>query len=193
MVKLQTAFEKYFLKQGSKYKTDKAVKRLMQLPVVAFPVKEHERVTLYVTESEGLNCSKVQTLVQNLLEMLKKHVSDFDKSTLSLICDLATSEVDKKLIRYTALISTGISSTQPRKLYGITESTKLKVEVSQAIKEASEIQEAVNKLSLVQEKCMLQSIGIKDETNSSDESQDESDGEESMSLDVLEREKKQLK
>ena len=190
VVKLQSVYVEQFLNKGSKYKTDKAVKRLMQLPVVVFPVKEHQRVTLYVTESEGLNCSKVQILIQNLLEMQEKKASDLSKATLSIICDLASSEVDKKLIKYTALISSGISSTQARKLYGISESTKLKTEVSQALAAASEIQEAVNKLSSVKEKCVLESLGIIDEEYSSDESQDESGDEESMSLSLLDLEEK---
>lgn len=127
--KLQKVHEKHFLKQGSRYKTDTAVKQLMQLPVVAFPVKEHERVILYVTELEGLNCSKAQRLTQNLLAMQKKESSELNKATLSLICDLVSSEADKKLIKYTALLSSGISSTQARKLYGILECSGLNLEV----------------------------------------------------------------
>ena len=157
----------------------------MQLPVVVFPVKQHQRVALYVTESEGLQCSKMESLIQNLLEMQERKASELSKATSSVICDLTRSEADKELIKYTALLSSGVSSAQARKLYGISESTTLKAEVSQALAKASEIQEAVNKLSSVKDKCILESLGIIDETCSSDESQDESGDEESMSLSSL--------
>ena len=190
VVKLQSVSVDHFLNKGSRYKSDKAVKRLMQLPVVVFPVKQHQRVALYVTESEGLQCSKMETLIQNLLEMQERKASELSKATLSVICDLASSEADKKLIKYTALLSSGVSSAQARKLYAISESTTLKAEVSQALAKASEIQEAVNKLSSVKDKCILESLGIIDETCSSDESQDESGDEESMSLSSLDIEER---
>ena len=104
---------------------------------------------------------------------------------------MASSEADKKLIKYTALLSSGVSSAQARKLYGISESTTLKGRsITQALAKASEIQEAVNKLSSVKDKCILESLGIIDETCSSDESQDESGDEESMSLSSLDIEER---
>ena len=75
VVKLQSLYVDNFLNKGSRYKSDKAVKWLMQLPVVVFPVKQHQRVTLYVTESEGLECSKMETLIRNLLEMQERKSS----------------------------------------------------------------------------------------------------------------------
>ena len=114
--------------------------------------------------------------------MQERKSSELSKATLSVIYHLASSEAEEKLIKYTALLSSGISSAQARKLYGISESTTLKGEVSQALAKASEIQEAVNKLSSVKDKCILESLGIIDETCSSDESQDESGDEESMHL-----------
>lgn len=137
VVKLQSVYVNHFWNKGSKYKSDKAVERLMQLPVVVFPVREHQKVTLSVTESEGLNCSKMQTLIQNLVEVQERKASELSKATLSVICDLASSKVDKKLIKYTALLSSGISLTQAKRLYGISESTALKTEVSQALAKAS--------------------------------------------------------
>ena len=190
VVKLQSVYVDHFLNKGSRYKSEKAVKRLMQLPVVVFPVKQHQRVALYVTESEELQCSKMETLIQNLLEMQETKASELSKATLSVICDLGSSEADKKLIKYTALLSSGVSSAQARKLYGISESTTLKAEVSQVLPKASEIQEAVNKLSSVKDKCILKSLGIIDETCSSDESQDESGDEESTSLSSLDIEER---
>ena len=90
----------------------------------------------------------------------------------------------QKFIKYTALLNSGISSQQASKLYGISEPPKVKVRsFPGTYKEATEIQNAVNKLSLVQERCLLESLGIIDiekRQDRSDKSQneDENDGEE---------------
>lgn len=189
VVKVQSIFVEHFLKKGSKYKTDKAVKRLLQLPVIVFPVKEKERVTLYVTESEEKDCIKLLSLTQSLLDVNQKQSCELNKATLSVICNLASSETDKKLIKYTALLSSGTSSQQAKKKFGISEATKLKSEVSQALKDATEIQIAVNKLSLVQERCVLESLGVIDSEESQESGEEsENDSENCLNLDLLEQE-----
>ena len=65
----------------------------MQLPVVVFPVKQHQRVALYETESEGLQCSNMETQIQNLLEKQERKASEQSKATLSVICDLSRENV----------------------------------------------------------------------------------------------------
>ena len=83
---------------------------LMQLPMVVFPVKQHQRVALYVTESGELQSSKMDTLIQNLLEMQERKASELSKTTLSVTFHLSSSVADKKLIKYTAVLSSSISS-----------------------------------------------------------------------------------
>ncbi len=178
VIKLQSVFVKSFLNKGSKYKTDKAVKRLFQLPVIVFPLQEKDRVTLYATESDTKDCTKLLSLWQNLFNVNKNHSHDLSKAALSIICDLASSETDKKLIKYTALLTSGVSSQKARKIFGISEASKLKNEVLQALESAKEIQTVVNKLSLVQEKCALENLGIvagSDESSEGSESEDKYD------------------
>jgi hypothetical protein len=68
-----------------------------------------------------------------LLNVNKNHSHDLSKAALSIICDLASSETDKKLIKYTALLTSGISLQKARKIFGISEASKLKNEVLQAL------------------------------------------------------------
>ena len=52
---LKDVFVKHFLKDSSKYKTDKAIRRLVQLPVAIIPIysKTNKSTTLYVTEKNS--------------------------------------------------------------------------------------------------------------------------------------------
>lgn len=108
VVKFQFVFVDYFLNKGLRYKLDKVVKWLMQLLVVVFFVKQYQRVVFYVIELEGLQCLKMEILIQNLLEMQERKVSEFSKVILFVICDLVSLEVDKKLIKYIVLLSLGV-------------------------------------------------------------------------------------
>lgn len=188
VVQLKNIYDEIFLNQGSRYKTDKAIKRLMQLPVIIFPVKNQQNVNLFVAESLGVNVLVVQKMIQKVLETRENEDVQLTKDTLSLLCELASSEKDKKLIKYTCLLSSGVSSTQAKRLYGISEPAALKTEVSKALEKVIEIQDAVNKLSSVQDECVLESLGIIDPTDDSDNSQDESNEEECIDLSSLEQE-----
>jgi hypothetical protein len=85
VIKLQSVFVKSFLNKGSKYKTVKAVKRLLQLPVIVFPLQEKDRVTLYVTESDTKECSKLLSLCQNLLNVNKNHSHDLSSKLIEIV------------------------------------------------------------------------------------------------------------
>ena len=186
VVLLKNVYEKTYMKQGSRYKTDKAVERLMQLPVVIFPIKIHQRTAnLYVAESHGVDVLAMQKMVQRLMTMQEKEQSGLSKETLSFLCELATSEKDKKLIKYTALASSGASGTQAKKMYGISDPSATRTEVEEALDQVKEIHHAVNKLASVQEKCILESLGIVDLSDESESGQ-ESSGEESDDLSDLE-------
>ena len=190
VVKLQSVFVESFLNKGSKYKTDKAVKRLLQLPVIVFPLQEKNTVTLYVTESDAKDCKKLLSLSQSLLNENQNHPHEVTKAALSIICDLASSGADTKLIKYTALLASGASLQQARKMFGISEASKLRYEVLQALESAAEIPRVVNKLSLVQEKCALESLGIvgSEESNEGSENEDECDSGDCLNLSLLEPE-----
>jgi len=110
--------------------------------------------------------------------MQEKEQSGLSKDTLSLLCELATCERDKKLIKYAALTSSDLTGTQLKKMYGISDPTATRLEVEEALDQVKEIHDAVEKLASVQERCVLESLGIVDLSEDSDDDDNQDSSEE---------------
>ena len=123
IVPLKTLFTSHFLSPNAKYKSDKAIRRIIQLPVVIFPLQIHNgQKKLFVTEQHTtVNYEKVGGFVKTLLES-KPHTAPIpriSKETLKVICDLASPEKDKRLIKYAVCQSSNISAETAKKTHGI--------------------------------------------------------------------------
>ena len=93
------------------------------------------------------------------------------RETLKIVCDLASSEKDKRLIKYAVSCGGNMSREAAKKKYGISDLTLLK---NTAIEQAREIRDAVDHLSNVKEDCILEELGIfcgNDSKSDSDESE----------------------
>lgn len=77
------------------------------------------------------------------------------RETLKIVCDLASSEKDKRLIKYAVSCGGNMSREAAKKKYGISDLTLLKNTVENAIEQAREIRDAVDHLSNVKEDCIL--------------------------------------
>lgn len=94
-------------------------------------------------------------------DQIKKGVT---RDQLQAICSLASSEKDRKLIRFAACKAQGLSNKKARKEYGIHCLGKLNEEVEDALSQAEELRKAVNTLANVEEKATLQALMLsKDE------------------------------
>lgn len=105
-------------------------------------------------------------------DQIKKGVT---RDQLQAICSLASSEKDRKLIRFAACKAQGLSNKKARKEYGIHCLGKLNEEVEDALSQAEELRKAINTLVNVEEKATLQALGINVED--SECSDEESEGE----------------
>lgn len=105
-------------------------------------------------------------------DQIKKGVT---RDQLQAICSLASSEKDRKLIRFAACKAQGLSNKKARKEFGIHCLGKLNEEVEDALSQAEELRKAVNTLANVEEKATLQALGINVED--SECSHEESEGE----------------
>ena len=67
IVPLQSLFKSHFLAPNVKYKPDKAIRKVMQLPVVIFPVQRQGGQTLYVRELDpAVNYAKLGEFLKSL-------------------------------------------------------------------------------------------------------------------------------
>ncbi|XP_068761299.1 uncharacterized protein [Montipora capricornis] len=151
-----------------KYQSDKAVRRLMQLPVVIFK-QQH----LYVTELRS--DVDYKTFVDWIARTMpdEKSVKHMSKETLKSLCELASTESDRRLIQSAA--TWGLSGKQAKKKYGIDNNTLKINQVKEAIANAQEIHDEIIKLAQLQETALLQSMGIEDSVSDTESFEGESD------------------
>ena len=120
IVKLRTLFCNHF--KSSSYKTDKAIRRLMQLPVVVLKVKGTLYVLEYATQTDY---HKLTQVIENLIPCEKMSLG-LDRESLKALCDLASSEADRKLVK--AAASASLSGVQAKAAFGISNVHELRKE-----------------------------------------------------------------
>ena len=155
VVSLKSLFCSQF---GSKalYKSDKAVRRFMQLPVVVLKLNG----TLYVLEySPYTEYDKLQTLIEKLVPEQKLSVG-LSKEALKALCDMASTEADRKLLRVAT--TAGLSGSQAKTAYRIGNLHKERDQVAQAVQEYITIRHAVDDIVNAKEKVVLESFGVLD-------------------------------
>ena len=92
------------------------------------------------------------------------------KELLRSLCELASTESDRKLINFAVCESQGLSSKGARNRYGIHNYRSLQTNVYDALDEAWEIRKQVTQLAAVKEKVCLHSIGLEIESESDSDS-----------------------
>lgn len=92
IVPLSVLYRQFF---GSVYKSDKAICRLLQFPVIIFRSFNQLFVIEFV---DNIDFKKLVQCVSKYIPP-KKLSSGVDKDSLQLMCELASSEKDRRLIR----------------------------------------------------------------------------------------------
>ena len=101
-----------------------------------------------------------------------------DKDMLQMLCELASSEKDRRLIKYAVCTSSQLSATLAKNLYGMSDLAMLQKEVTQALDESQEIRKVVTKIASIERSVALERLGVV--ASDSDENSDSSsDNEES--------------
>ena len=152
VVNLKTLFCSHF--KSSSCRTDKAIRRLMQLPVVVFKIKG----TLYVVEyTNGTDYEKLAEIIEKLIPDQKLH-SGLDRESLKALCDMASSEADRKLVRVAA--TAGFSGVQAKAVFGISNLHKERKEVEEAVQEYASVRKKVNDIVNAKMSAALESSGV---------------------------------
>ena len=92
----------------------------------------------------GVDYSKYFKLIDNVMSESKDE--RITKTEMKLLCSLASSEKDRKLIKVAA--SSGLSASQSKSRLGIEDVNAERHEVFTAVKELQEIKEAVEELAM---------------------------------------------
>ena len=157
------------------YKTNIAISRLLQMPLVAIRVgaPESVRAVWFLLEYvQGVNYSNFSLLCQTLLKPnSRSSTSGLNKKAIRNLLGLAHSDRERELIRYTAFKSSGMTATAARHHFRF-ESMNDRVErVEDCIEEARNIREVIDELSQVQDEAVLIALGVTDKPESDIESE----------------------
>ena len=92
---------------------------------------------------EGVNYKSFPQLLYNVLKQQPKRASFIDKNILGGLLQLCLSDRERKLVRYTAVKSSGLSSTQAQKQLGFQNMTDRVAEVENAIQHSKFIRKSI--------------------------------------------------
>ena len=139
----------------------------MQLPVVVLKLKG----TLYVLEyCPSTAYDKLQNLMEKLVPEQKLSVG-LNREALKILCDMASTEADRKLLRVAS--TAGMSGLQGQIIYGISNLHKERDEVAQAVQEYNKIRQAVDDVVNAKEKVVLETLGyFESDSGEDDDSSD---------------------
>ena len=173
IVELSTAYKKFFPLIG--YKADQAVRKVMQMPVsvVQMSLQGPGSQKLFVIANvPGMDVQRFARLAEKCLPQTQTKTV-ITKAMLKDLCNLASSESDRLLIKFACCKGQNLSSNDSSKIYGFSNLTKQETKINEAISTLREVREAVDMLATVKDKAILQGFGL---TISSDEDslQDES-------------------
>ena len=161
------------------YQSDKAVRKLMQLPVAIFKLEFSGPGSqrLYVSEIRAMVdydafCQVCQMVFSS--ETMNRKEKGLTKEALDLSCQLATSESDRCLIKYSVCKSQGLSAKKAKTEYGFNDLHSKGDMIMKAVEQAQAIRDAVMQLASVNNKATLKSLGYElpdDSENSSSDSE----------------------
>ena len=146
------------------YRSQNALELLLQMPLAGVRIGDPKSgmSSWYLLEFvEGVNYAHV---VQFLEATGMSHPSSLPikRHELKALLGLAQSDRERELIRYTAFKSSGLTVTGARKNLGLENMKQRGDNVLMCIQEAQEIREAVDKLSHLQDKALLDIMGLTD-------------------------------
>jgi hypothetical protein len=122
---------------------------------------------LHVLEySSNTEYERLQELIEKLIPEQKLSLG-LNREALKALCDLASTESDRKLIRVAT--TAGMSASQAQSTYGISNLHKERDKVAQAVKEYTAIRNTVDKLVRAKEKAVLDSFGVTEASDSEEE------------------------
>jgi hypothetical protein len=84
---------------------------------------------------------KLARVIENLIPDKSVHVG-LDRESLKVLCNLASSETDRKLLK--TVVTAGLLAEKAKALFGIGNLHKLRNDVAQAVQEYDSIRRNVN-------------------------------------------------
>ena len=137
------------------YHTSIAKRRVLKMPLAAVRVGLPRSGVSEVYLFECVNYHHFQRLLNTFhLEKTTKRLS-MTKQQLKSVLSIAQSVREREIIRYTAVVSSGLSATGARKHFGLGAMQQRTEKVEHALQEIQDIRLAFESVASVQESCTV--------------------------------------
>ena len=169
-LKLSTAYKSAFPIHA--YKTDIARLRLLQMPLACIRLGCPKKGSAwYLIEFfQGVDYTKFALFAAAALSG-KPSGSNLGRAEIKALLGLAQSDRERELIRYSTFRSSGVSLTAARKQFGFQNMQARILHIEECVKEAYDIRKAIEDLATIENRAVLQTMGVC-EVDSSSESED---------------------
>ena len=158
---------------GIKYKAKDAKRKLLQMPLAALRINESKHDVIYLVSKET-NLELTRSLLKRKDSGSQYTGVQMSASLVKQLLSASESEAERERLTYGIAKSSGLSHTKLRQLYGFENLQQRQDNVENSLREIRQIREAVASIASIQEKALLQSIGIEVESDE-DSEQDESE------------------
>lgn len=167
---LSEGFKHAFPNQA--YKSDVAIQRFLQMPLAAIRIgapQSGKSAWFLVEYVERVNYINFAQFSESIIKSSNPTTPiGMDRNKIKALLSLATSDRERELIRYSVFKASGLTQTGARKQLGFEQMNTRAEQVEQCIEDAQSIREAIEKLSLLQDKALLAAMGIEPDPSSSE-------------------------
>ena len=171
--------EAYRLVSGDvKYTAEHARRKLIQMPLVAIcigdPITGHA-FTILMEKFSGTDYSKFGAILNGLVSVKPAVGDSLRKSVVKMLLSVAQSDHERNCLRYAIYCASGMTPTDIRRKYGFQGMAARASEVDEALSEIQHIREAIHDLASVEDRALLEVLGIPPESNYSSSSEADED------------------
>ena len=169
---LSSAFKQAFPDQT--YKPDIAILRFLQMPLASIRVgtPESGQAKWYLVEHvEGVDYIKFSHFAEQLFLKSPQPIG-IGKGEVQELLKLATTDRDRALIRHSVYKTSGLTSSGARKQFGFDSIQERADHIEEHIKTVRSIRESIDKMSQIQDKAILTTMGLYESESESDSGSD---------------------
>ena len=163
---------------GVAYTAERARRKLLQMPLVAVHIgnpAKGQSYSILMEKFSGVDYSKMGVILNGLtLHPTAPKGNTLDKSVVKLLLGIAQSDRERTCLKYAICKSSKMTSTALRKKYGFSNIAEHAQQVEDTTSEVQGIRTAVLELASIEDKSLLQSLGLL--TSCTDDSEEESTG-----------------
>ena len=168
------------LSPGIIYSAEHARKKFLQKPLVAIRVGDPAKgksFSILMEKVFGMDYSKIGLILNGcVLSQSAMKGGTLENSVVKMLPNISRSDRERKCLKYTILKSSGMTPMAVWQICGFEKMSICAEEVEETPAKVQQIHEAISELASIEDKALLQSLGLSELDSSSEEESDTEEG-----------------